>query len=623
MRIFGEIIATVIFQLFPEAELLKKNILNVLILILAGYFLFSAIPSFPAEKEVDAINEWLMNKKNSGENWLLDSSGGVWTELGWALAPESEGYLRLRLPGKEGDILRLRLQFFNPGSLNIFLENSADKIELPKEVSLDRIFTIELSTGFDLLVRAVNKHKQEKLVCKHYAASTSSHLPWGNSFLISFVICCLIFIFINYYQRQGFFVPICLIIGALSMAAVWRWELLLLYMNIQLDSDAIGYLSLAKSLEWFSDEYGFYSGNFLNREPLFLACLKLWFYLFDPSIVSVRMCTLFVSLVFIVVCSAFIWRLTKQPFCGVLAAWVCAMNPILIKESIRGLRTELDMVFMLLFLASWFWLKGYKGAICMGICCGLAGLTRSTNLVIYLPFLLLMWVWQFSAVYFKLKFPGEYYWKLKEIICVVLICMAMYTPHAVNLAIKERPNHSGGIARVNANLEFPERIGTPGFPTQAEIDQFGVSSGPKLSYYDYFFGMHSLSTLLYGQLKGWIESTIYMGSSPQAKINHFAYIGRVDMQALKDLIAWQDIIFIALLGFMGMVGIISLSTQIKYAWLPFMVLLGTWYVAYLYHARLIEPFRHTAQVYPLLLCCQLWGVVVFVKWVKKAFRARH
>ena len=81
-------------------------------------------------------------------------------------------------------------------------------------------------------------------------------------------------------------------------------------------------------------------------------------------------------------------------------------------------------------------------------------------------------------------------WKRLALPFVMLIAIAgpMYAGFGVTQRDVFYPGTRG--ATVNRNLEFPERMGTPGFPTRAEYES-DWTSGPPISASAYFLGYHT------------------------------------------------------------------------------------------------------------------------------------
>jgi hypothetical protein len=129
-------------------------------------------------------------------------------------------------------------------------------------------------------------------------------------------------------------------------------------------------------------------------------------------------------------------------------------------------------------------------------------------------------------------------------------------------------------------------------------------AGPRITYGEYLFGMHSIPKLLYGQMKGWVESSVYMSVSHTPNLKSLVFLHQASgfSAVLWHLTAVTSVVFVCSL-FLTALGWADLWRRPQYWWVPFLSLWGTWYAAYLYSVRAIEPFRHTAHVYPLLLAC--------------------
>ena len=208
-----------------------------------------------------------------------------------------------------------------------------------------------------------------------------------------------------------------------------------------------------------------------------------------------------------------------------------------------------------------------------------------------------------------LRLISPYQWRLTHLTLASLLAVFLFVPHLYGLyKVRGDPSWpSYGYARWNANLEFPERFGSEGFPTAEEFSR-SPYAGPRITYSDYLFKLHSIPRLVLGQIKGWVESTVYMSVSatPHLKALLFLFQASGVRAVLPQLRFSTLLIFAVLLG-LTMIGWLNLWKHPQFWWVPFLSLWGTWYVAYLYSVRLVEPFRHTGHVYPLLLFCLLWG----------------
>ena len=89
------------------------------------------------------------------------------------------------------------------------------------------------------------------------------------------------------------------------------------------------------------------------------------------------------------------------------------------------------------------------------------------------------------------------------------LALALWLPHLVGQwRSYGDPFHSGKFyGRVNANLEFRERVGTPGFPTLEEF-RHRTSSGPPMTMASYLFTLHSPAELAAGTASGLVRALV-------------------------------------------------------------------------------------------------------------------
>ncbi|HEV2121568.1 MAG TPA: hypothetical protein VGW38_02185, partial [Chloroflexota bacterium] len=82
---------------------------------------------------------------------------------------------------------------------------------------------------------------------------------------------------------------------------------------------------------------------------------------------------------------------------------------------------------------------------------------------------------------------------------LLLLAVPMYLGFALTHGDPFLPSTHG--ATVNRNLEFPERHGTPGFPTREEYEQ-SWEAGPRISAAKYFLGYHTLPQIIWYSVRG-------------------------------------------------------------------------------------------------------------------------
>jgi hypothetical protein len=200
---------------------------------------------------------------------------------------------------------------------------------------------------------------------------------------------------------------------------------------------------------------------------------------------------------------------------------------------------------------------------------------------------------------------------------VSIVTLGFYLPNARNLSRASDESTKGHPfterqARIWANQEFPEKLGSSGFPSRAEFER-DPYSGPTISLRHYFLGLHSFSALVRGQVKGWAESTAYMAASLTPRFRDLVVLRNASgLTAIWRQARVGTVTILILSLTLTLIGWVALCGDRELWWVPVLTLWGTWYVAYAYNARLVEPFRHTAHVYPFLLLSLVWGTKIVI-----------
>jgi len=185
----------------------------------------------------------------------------------------------------------------------------------------------------------------------------------------------------------------------------------------------------------------------------------------------------------------------------------------------------------------------------------------------------------------------------------------LFVPHLIGMQVRHGdwrwPGY--GYARWNANMEFPERLNTPGFPTTEEFES-SPYAGPRITYREYMFGLHTAWQVIRYQILGWIEMLGYQSLSSSRLIEPLMiHLVNKNFNGLFHVTGFS--IFLSVI--VGAVACFSFFRGLadkELWWAPWMLLWGTFYVAFLYHIRLVEPFRHTAHIYPLLVLVCIAGI---------------
>ena len=602
------------------------------VLLCGGLFLtalavFRFIPDMQAalhEPETLGLDEHLTNVQVERASWLSESNGGRWGRYGWYLAPKDHGSLRIRSPFSQAGVLKLRFWAYSAGALVINVTDGTNVYAVPSAQLDGRIIRVAVDGASEIVATASSELSEEQLILDRFAVAWSEagdQLPSLMPLVFGIVLCIggwLVIAqrFSTYGWQQwaaGTAILVAMVVGVGE-----RWESLDMARGFPVDSDVVSYMAYARSFDWFSQNHGFYSGTFGEREPLYVAGLDVWFRLWGDTFPAIRLLTVVASILLVPASGLFIWQISKSALFGGLAAWIVAVNPAWIEESVRGLRLEVLSLLLLFSISLWINARGWLGAFVLGCTIGALGLVQTPILTIMLGACwcgwgVASWMGRRQSTNFAFQ-----HWRWPHLVLVSIVSIGLFVPHLYGLyTVYGDPSQpSKGYARWNANFEFPERIGTPGFPAAEDFAK-NPYAGPPLTYREYLFGLHSVPTLLKGQIKGWLESTAYMSTSlaPQVKELIFLYHASGAKAVMRHVTLAAIAVFMISLGLIA-IGWFDLWRYPQYCWVPFLSLWGTWYAAYLYSVRLVEPFRHTGHVYPLLLFCLLWGGFQVYQWLR-------
>ncbi len=592
---------------------------------------------------VPGLEAYLADLKPERAPWLTQWEGGRWGHYGWYLGPEEAGRLRMQLPGNSSGQLKLKVSGYDPGQLRVEIDTGGAMRPIGASVLRGDIVTVDVTGPSFLVVSAVNAGRADRLILESVVAAwlpTSRDLPptWPLSFLIGMGQIGLLCLWAprtelrSGLRHEGGRGRLALYSGCASLflAAVagfyLRWVHFDLARGLMLCPDVLQtWWPFARKFELFSTSSGFYSGAFREREPLYIAMLHYWLQIWGDSGPSVRLFTLCLSGSLVASVGYFVWGVSGRWWSGALGGWLVALNPEWIDLATQGLRDETTVLLLLAFLSVWLWGRGWGGAAVMGLSMGLLWLTRSPILSVSLPLMWGVWLlnqWRSRKAQVLLQ-PGHWTWR--HLALASALAFGLYIPHILGVAgvHGDLSWQSSWQARWNANVEFPDRLGTPGWPTRIEFER-DPYSGPRLTFGQYLFGLHSVPALIVGQLKGWAQSTVYMAASPTPDLK---YIVRLFVASGADAdprrIPIPTLLVFGALAAVFLIGWISLLRNPAYQWIPVLCLWGTWYAAFMYGLRLIEPFRQTCHVYPLLLACQLWGGWVLLSRVSALRRMKQ
>lgn len=227
----------------------------------------------------------------------------------------------------------------------------------------------------------------------------------------------------------------------------------------------------------------FYAGGNKGREPLWPATLRLVYNVLGNSAFHSRLTSLGFGVAVAVLTCWLGWRLL-HPLIGTVGGLLLALNQPHIVNSVAGLREELLTVLFLVLVAALFagvprgrspawWRLALAGAAAAGVVLVRADMVVLAGIVVTSAALALRWPWRawFGTV-----------------LVMGLLAGPMYIGYWFTHGDPFYPGTYG--ATVNRNLEFPERMGTPGFPMPEEYAA-DWAAGPRISPMTYFFGYHT------------------------------------------------------------------------------------------------------------------------------------
>ncbi|HEU5317079.1 MAG TPA: hypothetical protein VFX49_13300 [Chloroflexota bacterium] len=304
---------------------------------------------------------------------------------------------------------------------------------------------------------------------------------------------------------------VCLTVACLAVAAVAtdaRWQELMRVRYEFLLPDAVGYKGIAaefpdkmahyrlgrpSALFELLEQSGydhrasalavFYGAENNGREPAWPALLRLVFNVLGVSSFHGRLVSLALSVLAAALTCWLGWR-ALHPLVGVAAGLVYALNTAQIANSVAGLREELVTVLFVGLVAvalaqgvrrAGRWPEWGRVAVAGVLGAGLV-LVRADMLVLT------------GTVFTLAALLRRWRWREWTAACLLLGLLAgpMYLGYWWTRLDPFYPGTYG--ATVNRNLEFPERVGQPGYASP-EAYAANWAAGPPISPMTYFFGL--------------------------------------------------------------------------------------------------------------------------------------
>jgi hypothetical protein len=333
--------------------------------------------------------------------------------------------------------------------------------------------------------------------------------------------------------------PWAVAVGCLAVSA--RWDLLVRVRYDFLLPDAQGYLHIARSFEekaakfeatrdlpLLRDLYAsgfdgqtsfttvFYAGGHNGREPMWSATIASAAQVLGFSAFHTRLTSIAFAVGVAAMACVIGWH-RLNPVVGVGAGLIVSANAPHMGNNVHGLREELVTAAILvavlvltaprsgavpsLAVDNWRllpWVERWpiagavmpwwRVAVAVMTCSGII-LTRADMLVmvaVILGTLAVIYRWGWRT------------W-LPMGAGILMLVAPMYVGYWFTHGDPFWPGTYG--ATVNRNLEFPERMGTPGFPSAAEYAA-NWAAGPLISPFTYFFGYHTASQFVWYSITG-------------------------------------------------------------------------------------------------------------------------
>ncbi len=281
----------------------------------------------------------------------------------------------------------------------------------------------------------------------------------------------------------------CTVLGILVWAMSRRFVALAQVMDMKLEPDVVGYMSIASQLT------GPYETQF--REPLWIWLTRGWLDLVGWGALEMRLLSVGASLVLLLAAYKFFTDYTGRWIIGAGVAWLLSVNPYVIRLSTRGLREEVFAIAVLALAYVVFvrpptlsFRAQVAGLALSGAAMQLLRFNSSPVLVALLAY----WAWR--------QAPGLRRWALVPLAFIA----AVSVPHAVhNARVYDDPLHSVNVHfSWLRNYEFVIKKGQSceGCPDRSQF--FATPyAGPHVTAMDYVFKLHSLDEVVRDTLEGY------------------------------------------------------------------------------------------------------------------------
>jgi hypothetical protein len=267
----------------------------------------------------------------------------------------------------------------------------------------------------------------------------------------------------------------------------------------QLEPDARGYLGAAQSLSI----WGLYAP--LEREPLFPYLAHLWFLVSGATPVALRLLSLACSTGVVALTYA-AGRHAVGTVPALLASAAVAAHPFLQWSSTRGLREDASLCLLLLLIVALYAPAGRPRLLrSLG-----AGALAGGLVLLRLDMLLVTLALLGYALLARR-------WPWRQGIVTLAVAAGLVAPYLwVNGRHHGDPFYAANLqARAFRNYEF---FDLPGFPTREDMDRDQFLAGPPITWFGYYFGLHTPQDLAVTTAQGSVQimKSVTFYTLPQA-----------------------------------------------------------------------------------------------------------
>lgn len=585
-------------------------------------FLAGSLPMFgalaqPGTSTSGEVDEYFDGGHIARPDRLVSIEGFTAGERGWYLSPGASGRLVYRIPHQAGTTIGLNVWLYaSPGVTNAIVASTGSEAPVTLltnvngeavKVILPHVFDSASSVVIEIDARNSNPATVFVLdqLVTYVSTGTDAQAPPLYTYIAFGGLVGAITLALLRRRRHALLVSAAMAV-VVTAATVTRF-VALFATNGPLDPDAVAYRIYADRFQWWPfSEFGLFSGNFSEREPVFPMVVHAYFQVLGSSDFHVRVVSVTLSIAVVVLSVVAARHLLRWP-AALLVGLLLAVSGPLIQESVRGLRLELEMVVLLLLYLALDRAPSKRlllYAILIGVIGAAMVLTRTFYLPVFVAAVLLSFLVRYRPSWRTVGLVGA----------AVVIMLGAEGAHRIGLYEHhgDAQFDTAGYNRWNANIER-FLIGRPLphpelFPTAEQYQQFGPYFGPKISTAQYLFVIHSPVELVRDSLAGAraMFDTIDGTSVLVQKTTHYSVLrGRVGaVAAFAAVRADLATRWLILLGLMAMVA--RAWRRPHMALIPLIVVSWLGLTAFLFDHGVLERYRHTWQTMPLALIAGAW-----------------